>query len=534
MEDKLLMKQKYWMAIVLASLCIGSLFALTQTHSAGVSEYNPWADINDDGWVNAKDAIVLGKAFDSSGAPLEKASITFDSGWIDITDKQGQNINLHHNLGVTNWNDEGLIVDIVGKTVPQGELLRYLGFDREAGSLHWSKTYGGSGSELAWAGFVQTTDGGYALAGYTNSFGAGGCDSWLVKTDASGNEQWNNTYGGTSNEMAFDIVQTGDGGYVLAGWTESYGVGGSDCYLVKTDASGNMQWNRTYGGVSYTENAMAVVQTDDDGYAFLAYTWDPVGYWLVKTDSLGNMQWNKTYAESGEDYPLDMIQTNDLGYALVGMAWPSDAQRDDVCLVKTDAAGNAQWVRTYGEPNVDEGGYALVQTTDGGYAVAGEKDYSTGGTDGDFLLLKTDSEGNMNWNKTYGKPGEDDFAWALTQTIDGGYALAGVASWYNSISGDAWLVKTDADGNEQWNRTYGGTGDDEALGIVQTGDGGFVLAGWTSSFGAGGFDFWLVKTGFESGLVWIDSSADTITLYRGITDPYWNYVRVRILQTKNP
>jgi len=162
--------------------------------------------------------------------------------------------------------------------------------------LEWDRTYGGTGDEEA-RSLVQTVDGGYAFAGYATSFGAGDHDFWLVKIDTNGDMEWNRTYGGTGDEDALSLVQTFDEGYALAGITDSFGAGGHDFWLVKTDADGNMKWNRTYGGANH-EDAYSVVQTDDEGYAIIGRTWSfAIGlydFWLVKTDANGDMEWNKT------------------------------------------------------------------------------------------------------------------------------------------------------------------------------------------------------------------------------------------------
>jgi hypothetical protein len=366
----------------------------------------------------------------------------------------------------------------------------------------WNKTYGGTGGDYAYA-LVQTADGGYALAGSTTSFGAGGGDAWLVKTDASGNMQWNKTYGGPNNDWAYALVQTSDGGYALAGWTASFGAGFYDCWLVKTDASGNMQWNKTYGG-TLQDGAYALVQTADGGYALAGETQffvpNQLDFWLIKTDANGNALWNKTYGGTGGDYAYALVQTADGGYALAGGTNSYGAGNGDAWLVKTDSSGNMQWNKAYGGTGWDEA-YALVQTGDSGYALAG---YTTSFAIGyfDFWLVKTDANGNALWNKTYGTMGSDK-AQALVQTTDGGYALAGWEGFSNESFGagvfDFWLVKTDSSGNMQWNKAYGGTGWDEAYALVQTGDSGYALAGYTNSSGADLYDFWLVKLGPEVG-----------------------------------
>ncbi len=257
----------------------------------------------------------------------------------------------------------------------------------------WSKTYGGTNWDKAQA-LVQTADSGYALAGYTGSYGAGLYDFWLVKTDTSGNVQWNKTYGGTLQDEAQALVQTADSGYALAGYTYTYGAGSEDFWLVKTDLGGDMQWNQTYGGTG-EDFAQALVQTDDGGYALAGLT-DSYGvgfdFWLVKTDSSGNAQWNKTYGGTNADGAWALVKTTDGGYALAGFTNAASIYGigGDFWLVKTDAAGNAQWNKTYGGTLQDEA-YALVQTSDGGYALAGLT--GAGGPDTDFWLVKTDANG---------------------------------------------------------------------------------------------------------------------------------------------
>lgn len=210
--------------------------------------------------------------------------------------------------------------------------------------MMWNKTYGGMGSDSA-GSVVQTSDGGYAIAGVTNSSGAGSDDFWLVKTDASGTMQWNKTYGGTGGEYANALVQTGDGGYALAGVTSSYGAGSADFWLVRTDASGSAQWNKTYGGASW-DLAIALADSSDGGYALAGYTGSfgagSADFWLVKTDANGTMQWNKTYGGTNADWAWHLVATEDGGYALGGSTHSFGAGNDDFWLVKTEADGTVQ------------------------------------------------------------------------------------------------------------------------------------------------------------------------------------------------
>ena len=444
----------------------------------------------------------------------------YDSGWVDITNNVGEYFNVTHSL-----NSEDIIVDIRGKTTASGGA--HQGYYGLTGKTGRTQTYGGVNCDHAYS-MVQTSDGGYALAGYTESYGAGFSDFLLIKTDAYGTLQWSQTYGGADNEIAYSMIQTLDGGYALAGYTASYGAGKYDLWLVKTDSAGNPQWNRTYGGADY-DYAYSLAQTSDEGYAIAGHT-DSYGagdddFWLVKTDASGILQWSRTYGGTNNNYAHSMVQTSDGGYALAGYAESYTADDPNFWLVKTDSAGNLQWNQTYGGAVYDYA-YSVVQTNDGGYALAGLTDsYGAGGYD--FWLVKTDSIGNPQWNQTYGGASYE-IAYSMVQTSDNGYALAGFSASFGAGKYDFWLVKTDSAGNQQWNQTYGGSKFDYAYSVVQTSDGGYVLAGLTNSYGAGDYDFWLVKTDVESGLVWTDSTANTITLYRGATDTQWNYVRVRI------
>jgi len=375
---------------------------------------------------------------------------------------------------------------------------RYISAAAQEGTLvtmQWNRTYGGSAHDGA-RSVIQTADGGFALAVYTEYIVQGfytGTDTWLVKTDLSGEPQWNRTYGGADKTLA--VIQTVDGGFALAGYTESYEVGFKDVLLVKTDAYGMIQWNRTFG--SPTDDwAEAIIQTTDGGFALIGIT---ISYravldaWLVKTDTDGYSQWILTYGSPAYDWAEAIIQTVDGGFVFAGYSESDEAgyyKNTDAWLVKTDLRGVPQWNRTYGGSGNDEV-FAVIQTTDGGFALVGSTSSYGAGSD-DFWLVKTDPRGIMQWNRTYGGTTRDG-ARSVIQTADGGFALAGYTESYEDGFKDVWLVKTDANGMIQWNCTCGGPADDWASTVIQTADGGFVLAGHTSSYGAGYSDAWLVK-----------------------------------------
>jgi predicted secreted protein len=238
------------------------------------------------------------------------------------------------------------------------------------------------------------------------------------------------------------------------------------------------------------------------------------------------MQWNQTYSGGTWNTLWGVIQRSDGGYALVGV---KDWLR--VWLIKADSNGTLLWEKTY-EGSGDEEPRDLVQTFDGGYAIAGyTTSYGAGGSDG--WLVKTDADGNVQWNMTYGGPNRDEFG-GVVQTADGGFVLTGLTESYSPSTGDAMLVKTDSKGSLEWSRTYGGSSLDFMRHLVLDNDGGVAMIGETQSFGAGDRDIWVIGTCLETGLEQVTASLNAMTLYRGPTDPYWNYVRVQIWLRRTP
>ena len=363
-------------------------------------------------------------------------------------------------------------------------------------TLQWNRTYGGPAHDGA-RSVIQTVDGGFALTIYTEYIVQGfytGTNAWLVKTDIGGVPQWNRTYGSAGNALA--VIQTIDDGFALTGYTESYEEGFKDVWLVKTDAYGMTQWNRTIGGPT-DDWAEAIIQTADGGFALIGVT-NSFGEglldaWLVKTDTEGYTQWTLTFGGPADDWAEAIIQTADGGIAIAGYSESYEAgyyTETDAWIVKTDLRGELQWNRIYGGSG-HEYAYSVIQTIDGGFAFTGSTSSYGVGSD-DVWLVKTDPRGMVQWNRTYGGSARDG-ARSFIQTVDGGFTLAGYTESYEFGFKDVWLVKTDNYGVIQWNSTYGGPADDWASAIIQTVDGGFVLAGYTSSYGAGYSDAWLLK-----------------------------------------
>jgi hypothetical protein len=340
---------------------------------------------------------------------------------------------------------------------------------------------------------IQTSDGGYAITGYTESFGAREWDVYVVKLDATGNLQWTRTIGGKDADGGSSLIQTSDGGYAIAGYTFSFGAGETDVYLVKLDANGNLQWNRTIGGKKEDWGSL-LIQTSDGGYAIAGATNSfgagEADIYLVKLDANGNLQWTRTIGGPKGDEGYSLIQTSDGGYAIAGDTKSFGAGEADVYVVKLDASGNLQWTKTIGGPASEEGN-SLIQTSDGGYAIAGStKSFGAGGKD--VYVVKLDANGNLQWTKTIGGPKGDE-GYSLIQTSDGGYAITGESSSFGAGEADLYVIKLDANGNLQWTKTIGGPDSEEGVYLIQTSDGGYAIAGSTKSFGAGGKDVYVIK-----------------------------------------
>lgn len=396
-------------------------------------------------------------------------------------------------------------------------------------AVEWSKTYGTMNDERA-DSVVQTDDGGFALVGTVKTPSGWGGDFWLVKTDATGNTQWNRTYGNVADEWGYGIIQTDDGGFAIVGtrWNQSRSA--ADLYLVKTDADGNQIWDLDYipdstGGSADWADIRYIIQSSDGNYMLCGngrhhplhstYDWDA---WIIKVSPYGQVLWDRPYTSGADDGGSCIIQTGDGGYAFVGATQSWGGSGGKIWLVKIDADGNQQWVQTYGgtgEPTPNA--FSVVQTPDRGYAIAGVT-YSFGAVGGDFCLIKTDSSGNSVWAKTYGGSNYE-VAYGMVQSDDGGFLLAGSTSSFGAGGNDAWLVKTDSSGYMEWNMTFGGISDDGAHWLVTTSDRGYAIAGYTYSYGAGSADAWLIKLAGPSPRTWIvddDGPADFHTIQEAI------------------
>ena len=330
---------------------------------------------------------------------------------------------------------------------------------------------------------AQTTDGGYVIAGDAWSQRRHDNDVWLIKTDAFGDTLWSRTWHGTDYDYGRSVAQTTDGGYIVAGGTFSFGAGVSDFWLIKTDASGDTMWTRTFGGAG-AEGGLSVAQTTDGGYIITGWT-ESFGAgrsdaWLVKTDASGDTMWTRTFGGENRDGGYSVMQTTDGGYIITGETWSFGAGNNDAWLIKTDANGDTMWTRTWGD-RYDDCGNSVAQTTDGGYVVTGWTE-SCSTRSLSVWLIRTDPDGDTIWTRTFGSGYEaDGYGYSVAPTTDRGYVIVGY--YVGEHDEGLWLIKTDASGDTMWTRFFGGTDYDRYQGYsaMQTADGGYVITGYDHS-----------------------------------------------------
>lgn len=387
--------------------------------------------------------------------------------------------------------------DSINKTVTVQKLIPH----RE----EWNMTYHGAWNDNLYA-MQPTTDGGYILAGNKDLSSGWSLDEniWIVKTDSMGKEEWNRTFEENLLDTADYILQTEDGGYIIAGnrWIS----GRYDVLLIKTDTNGTRQWNRSFGD-KFSNSVYTLRQAPNGSYIIAgAGTWgeDEDYYrWMIQTDSLGNEQWNRVWSNKMPGSAKTIQQTSDEGYILAGNMDRTETTGFDIWLMKTDLDGNEEWNRTI-EGKSSDIVDVIRQTSDGGYILTGTT-WPSDGDDFDILVLKTDPHGYEQWNKTFQGIGHD-MALDIMQTTDEGYLVIGQTGWwdehtykqYNAIH-KIWIIKTDTDGNFQWHTSFG-DGHDRLTVVRQTFDGGLVLAGnKETEIGINkGIDFWLMKLGEKS------------------------------------
>lgn len=374
-------------------------------------------------------------------------------------------------------------------------LMAIFAINVNAQTLTFEKHYGGNDIDYLLSG-DKTSDGGYIMAGYTQSFGIGNTDFYMVRTTANGDTLWTKTFGTPLEEIGFSVAQTNDGGFIMTGFTittERF----SDIYLVKTDSNGNLEWSTAIGGLGY-DIGYSVQQASDGGYiiagateSFGAGSYDA---YLIKTDDLGNISWTKTFGYESDERMFSVIETSDGGYALAGLTRTSDGSAD-AYLIKTSNNGNFIWSKIMGEAAIDDFGYCVRETSDNNFALLGYTQ-SFGSGDMNVFLTKTDSDGNTILNKLYSAPG-DQFAFSIEETSDNGLIVAGANAQ------DFFFFKTDNNFDIMWAKSRIGNFDDGAYYATETTNGKFAIMGYTQ---AEGFE---TPAGYNFNLICTDSVGNT-------------------------
>lgn len=366
--------------------------------------------------------------------------------------------------------------------------------------------FGGTALDMAYS-IVLTIDGGYVVAGQTQSNNGdvsgnqAGSNMWIIKFSARGDIQWQKKLGGANVTVAHSIIQTTDGGYAVTGYTFSTNY---DVLVVKLSAAGDLQWQATLGGTG-SEQARSIVQTTDGGYVLAGQTQSNNGnvsgngssnMLVVKLSSEGFIEWQKMLGGTDYDEAWAIVRTTDGGYVVAGTTLSNDGNVSgnhgnyDMWVVKLSSAGSIQWQKTLGGTNIDSAN-SIIQTTDGGYVVAGETQSNDGDVSGnhgsgDMWVVKLNATGTIQWQKTLGGA-STDLAYSIIQTTDGGYVLAGQTQSNNGdVSGnhgnnDMWVVKLNPVGTIQWQKTLGGTDTDLAFSVIKSTDTEYIVAGYTRS-----------------------------------------------------
>lgn len=430
----------------------------------------------------------------------------------------------------------------------------------QAPAIDWEKSFGGTSADEAVC-TKQTPDGGYIATGFTYSedgdvfVNHGHDDYWIAKLDDQANIQWSSSFGGSKKDEAYFVCLTSGGSYILAGLSYSNdgdattNHGDADYWIVKIDAIGNLQWQKSFGGSGF-DKINCIEQTSDGGYIVAGYSnsndGDVTGnhghydYWVVKITDGGNIEWQKSFGGSDNEKAYSIKQTPDGGYAVFGFAASIDGDvtgnhgLSDYWLVKLDASGNLQWQKTYGGTESDKG--AVLALDPDGYVMTGQSQSSDGDATFnhggyDYWIVKTDFDGNILWQESYGGS-SDDISYSVNKTTGNGYIVSGFSSsndgdvTVNHGEKDVWVIKLHSDGSLNWELSLGGTTKDVNSFVEQTSDGGYIVTCTSNSVDGdvtgnhGDDDYWVVKLGADLA-TGIPTISDAQSVY---PNPFLNYI----------
>lgn len=372
------------------------------------------------------------------------------------------------------------------------------------GQSIFQKTFGTVNYEEIW-GLDITSDNGFILAGYTNID-----NGYILKLNSNGDTIWTKNIDAGGMDLLYSIQQTKDNGFIVGGRTNGFGAGGQDMFLIKTDSNGNNQWTKAIGGAG-DETINSIKQTSDGGFIIVGNTYSfGAGlndFYIVKMNSSGNILWTKSIGGIGNDNAYSITQTIDSGYVAVGITTSAGAGDKDVLSVKLDKNGNTIWTKTYGGTG-DDRANSIQETIDGGFIISGVTN-SFGAGNYDFYLIKIDLSGNLSWEKTFGGAG-DEWAYSIEQTKDNGFILVGYTTSFGEGSADYYVLKTNSVGDTIWTRTFGGTLTEYGTVVKQTPDNGYAVIGYGQSYAVGSCDFYFVKIDTNGNGICNQNSTNTL------------------------
>ena len=357
----------------------------------------------------------------------------------------------------------------------------------QAPDTAWTRTYHRGGSDDGF--FIQqTADDGYILAGVSQPIGNNYLEIWLIKTDQNGDTLWTKVIGDNLGQYAFCVKEDPAGGYIIAG-EKTISSGYYYAYLVKTDDNGDTLWTHLYGGLQ-NRSANHVTCTSDGGYILTGWQYVPgklVDIYLHKVDANGTPSWSKVYGGSGWDEGTYIEETADHGFIVAGVT-DLGFSNFNYYLIRTDSAGDTLWTKKYGSDQYDFCHSAQI-TSDGGFILIGESDYDMSKR---MLAIKTDSLGEISWSHNYGPGANGDYGRSVQQTSDGGYIFGGYTTVLTHMD-DFCFLRVNSNGDSLWTYTQGFYNHDRGYCVLQTSDGGYILAGGASMGGSIGGDFYVVK-----------------------------------------
>ncbi len=326
---------------------------------------------------------------------------------------------------------------------------------------------------------MATSDGGYLIAGYTQNSDPSDCDVHIIKTDGNGNKLSSQTYGGIRPDFPYHMIATIDGNFFLIGYSQSYGGGDADIFLMKVDQNGNLIWQKTYGGFG-NDFGQDIIAVADGNYVIVG--WSNSGASsndanIIKIDPAGNVIWNRMLGGVSDDYGHSIKQCAD---GLIILGHTMEVGNGDAYLIKTDNDGIYQWHKTIGGAGYDEGSYINVNG-DGSFTFI-VRDSSNAGMDIDLRITKTDAGGNVIWSKAYGGD-KKDTPKMIQPTSDGGYIIGAISRSFGWINPDMWILKCDGGGDTTWTRHYGGVNNEHCYVVREQPDGSYIAIGKTASFG---------------------------------------------------